>query len=330
MKYLPVLLLACLLPVLSLAQSLEPPKGAFLHGVYPGGKTGQEDDITPADVDAYEQAAGQKVSWVYFSNNWYSDRRFPQKTARWIRARGAVPFIRLMLRSDDEQDHAEPLFTPAAIAAGRFDRDLARWGQAAAKFATPLLVEYGTEVNGQWFGWNGIWNGRAQGAADFRAAYRHIIDVMRANGADNITWVFHVSAEDDPQESWNRMENYYPGDDYIDWLAVSVYSLQSPQENGRTDFRRTMDRVMRRFRAMAPDKPVIVAEFGTDIHNRHENAARWAGRALADMLSGRWPALIGFSWWNERWENDGIAAHDTDMRVQDDPALAQVFRDALR
>ena len=36
--------------------------------------------------------------------------------------------------------------------------------------------------------------------------------------------------------------------------------------------------------------------------------------------------MIGFSWWNERWENDNKPAHDTNMRVQDNPALADVFQ----
>ena len=30
-------------------------------------------------------------------------------------------------------------------------------------------------------------------------------------------------------------------------------------------------------------------------------------------------SVIGFSWWNEQWENDNKPAHDTDMRVQDNP-----------
>jgi hypothetical protein len=36
--------------------------------------------------------------------------------------------------------------------------------------------------------------------------------------------------------------------------------------------------------------------------------------------------VIGFSWWNEQWENDNKPAHDTDMRVQDNPRLADAFR----
>ena len=30
------------------------------------------------------------------------------------------------------------------------------WGRAAQTFGTPLIVEFGTEVNGSWFPWNGL------------------------------------------------------------------------------------------------------------------------------------------------------------------------------
>ena len=81
-----------------------PPKGQLYHGVYPGGKTGEEDDLTLQDLATYETAVGAKAAWVYFSNNWYRSRKFPKATAEWIRQSGAVPFIRLMLRTSAAED----------------------------------------------------------------------------------------------------------------------------------------------------------------------------------------------------------------------------------
>ena len=75
-------LLICLLPIIGNAQNrsqtrahetilrqVTPTAGHLLHGVFPGGKTGEEDDLTPRDVDIYENTVGRRVSWVYFSNN---------------------------------------------------------------------------------------------------------------------------------------------------------------------------------------------------------------------------------------------------------------------
>lgn len=129
-----------------------------------------------------------------------------------------------MLRSDAEQGHAEPVFTLDRIISGDFDNDLRAWARDARDFGSPLLAEYGTEVNGEWFPWNGIWNGAGttdgygnstqfDGPERFRDAYRHIIQIAREEKASNITWVFHVDSEDVPDEEWNRLELYYPGDE---------------------------------------------------------------------------------------------------------------------
>ncbi len=317
-----------------------PPPGLLYHGVYPGGRTGHEDDLTPADVDAYEAASGARVAWIYFSNNWYRERTFPAATATWIRERGAVPWIRLMLRSstDPHEARRERTFRPERIADGDLDDDLRRWARGARDFGTPVVVELGTECNGKWFPWNARWNGawhtgwgdaaRPDGAEVFAAAYRHVVEVMRAEGATNLTWVFHVNWEDQPARDWNRLEAYYPGDDVVDWLAVSAYGPQSAADDV-VAFRAQMDAVVPRLVALAPGKPIVVAEFGCTALHPDVAPDAWAAAAFADLLQGRWPAVIGFSWWNERWPNDDDPAHDTTMRLQDLPALAGAVRGAL-
>jgi hypothetical protein len=176
-------------------------EGVLYHGVFPGGRIGEEDDLTPADLASYEQAVGKRTAWVYFSNNWYQNRAFPVETATWIRRTGAVPFIRLMLIDTWKKPRTNLNFPLARIAAGDFDADLRAWARAARDFGSPLLVEYGVEVNGHWFPWNGKHNGGSKGPELFRKAYRHIIEVMRDETADNIKWVFHVDVDDNPPEA---------------------------------------------------------------------------------------------------------------------------------
>jgi len=317
-----------------------PPPGGLYHGVYPGGRSGAEDDLTAADLAAYEKTVGKRAAWVYFSNNWFQNRAFPVATAGWIREAGAIPFIRLMLRSTAAEKRREKVFTLQAILDGQFDADLRRWGQAARQFGTPLLAEYGTECNGEWFPWNGRWNGGSQttgfghpakpdGPERFVAAYRHLVLTIRAQGATNITWVFHPDCHDTPAAAWNRFENYYPGDDVVDWIGVSAYGPQTPLETAGESLRQMVDSAYARLERLAPRKPVLVLEFGCTANSPVVKAPDWAQAALTDLFTNRWPRVVGFSWWNERWENDDQPEHNTTMRVQDTPALAAVFRRTL-
>jgi hypothetical protein len=270
---------------------------------------------------------------VFFSNNWYRSRAFPSGKAAWIRDDGAIPYVRLMLRHTsnerDRGDGPDKTFSLRRIVSGRFDADLRAWANAARDFGTPVLAEYGTEMNGFWFSWNATHNGERHGAPLFRRAYRHIIDIMRARGADNVSWVFHVNESDQPHQPWNRLERYYPGDRYIDWLATSVYGSLTPEENWNQSFARGMNRVYPRLRALAPSKPIIVSEFGVTKGNDRVDPVTWARGALDDLLAGRWPRVRGFSWWNETWENDTNNAHDSDLRIQSIPGMPELFTDRL-
>jgi beta-mannanase len=240
-----------------------------------------------------------------------------------------IPYIRLMLRSGVDQNHSEKIFSLTNIIAGKFDMDLRAWARDAKIFSTPILIEWGTEPNGDWFSWNGKWNGGArEGPARYIAAYRHIVDLMRAEGAENLQWVWHINWYDEPEAKWNAFENYFPGTNYCDWVALSAYGPLTPRtDEGLESFRFKIDEAYPRLTKIAPNKPIIIAEFGCALHNRHVDATRWATAALEDLFSNRWPAIIGFCWWNEGWQNDDHKKHDTDMIILHDVGLIRVFRD---
>jgi beta-mannanase len=245
-----------------------------------------------------------------------------------------------MLRSESKFESAEFVYTPQNIIDGKFDDDLRVWCDDARNFGSLLLAEYGTEVNSDSFPWSGVVNGAeekngygdptlADGPERFRDAYRHIIAICRTEGAVNITWVFHIDIESTPDESWNQFENYYPGDEWINWIGISVYGTYTPMSPYYSIFRISMDRIYPRILKLAPDKPIIVAEFGTAKNNPFVDQVVWTRNALTDITSLRYQNLIGFSWWNEAWINDANRAHDTTMRVQDNPDLGALFREMV-
>ncbi len=330
---------ALVLFALSTARGAEfigpPPPGKLYQGFYfddpPAGQDPTEHDVTAGDVARFEEALGSKITWVFFSNNWFESRKFPGPTCEWIRGLGKVPYIRLMLRSDAEQNRAEKTFTLANLIAGKFDDDLKDWAREAKAFGSPILVEWGTEPNGNWFSWNGKWNGGANaGPQRYIEAYRHIVDLMRSEGAGNLHWVWHVNWLDEPEAKWNRFENYYPGASYCDWVALSAYGPLTPRGlDGTESFRFKMRDAYPRLTKLAPGKPIVIAEFGCDIHHRKVDAGVWAREALEDLFSGRWPAVVGFCWWNESWANDDVRAHNTDMVILHDAGLTKVFREEL-
>jgi Glycosyl hydrolase family 26 len=326
--------------VTSLPRIVAPPPGKLYHGFYYSTENGHEHGVTPDDVATYETTVEKQVAWVFFSHHWWQGREFPLSHCKWIRGLGKVPYIRLMLLSSDRRVCPDPVYKLQAIINGKFDADLRAWADSAKAFGTPVLAEYGVECNGDWFPWNGRWNGggtqagfgdpnEPDGPERFVAAYRHIINLMRGRGATNITWVLQVNNGDSPERAWNRFENYYPGDSYIDWVGISCYGALAPTDRWAEQFRPCFDEAYNRAVAMAPTKPIIIPEFGFPLHHYKIAAADWAHNALDSILGTRYPKLAGFCWWNETWQNDDNPAHDTDMVIWHSTRLSDAFRTQL-
>ncbi|MDP8266620.1 MAG: glycosyl hydrolase [Candidatus Aceula meridiana] len=94
-------------------------------------------------------------------------------------------------------------------------------------------------------------------------AYRYIVDKLRAAGIENASYVWHsyVGFVEGSRERW------YPGDDYVDWVAISFFDAFNTWE-------------MKRIAEIAKkhDKPFMIAEAtprGLDIHQGEKTWKMW-------------------------------------------------------
>ena len=303
-----------------------PPDGSLYHGVFPAGSTEPDSDISMQAADDYVAAVGRPLAWIYFSNEWYTTKSFPGVTAEAIRDRGAVPFIRLHMRSQQKQEVVDPLYTLDNINAGMFDGDLRAWADGAKQFGTALIVQYGTEVNGDWNPWSAPYNGGISvGPAKFRAAFRHIVEVMRAEGATNIVWALHLNGENWPgDQPGNNAGAYYPGDDVVDWIGFSIYQNYGNNDPKCRDLNALLKAREAELGQAATTKPLFLFELGTNAGATWCDPGPWTRQTLTDLLGGRWPELRGFSWWDETQRGGS-----SKMGVPDNPELRAPFHDVL-
>ncbi|MHA1720825.1 MAG: glycosyl hydrolase [Promethearchaeota archaeon] len=236
------------------------PKGIY-HGAYPDFND-TEDSITSEAITGFEELVGKNILWVYFTNPWMEHIEFPVNAVETIHNLGIIPFIRMFPISSYDRPAPDPVYTLQKIIDGDYDTDLIKWVQDSKAMAIPLIIEFGTEVNGDWFAWNGKWNGGCQsGPERFRDAYRHIIDIFRDENATDITWVFHVDDYFDPEDPCTNMSVYYPGDDYIDWIGISIYGALNRFDEWNS-FSDLMEKAYPYFSAISSEKPLVLLEFG--------------------------------------------------------------------
>lgn len=197
------------------------------------------------------------------------------------------------------------------IASGDHDARLREWAAGASAYGRPLYLRPFQEMNAYFFPWG-------MDPDTFIAAWRHIVDTFRDVGADNVRWVWSPNATDDPPGPDNRMELYYPGEAYVDVLALDGYNWGTCRSWSRWQ---SLDEVMGdaydRVTALGP-QPVWFAEFGsTEVGG---DKGQWIRDALATDAFPRLQAMVYF-------DEDKDAG--CDWRVQSSPASLQGFVEAL-
>ena len=95
---------------------------------------------------------------------------------------------------------------------GEFDqvvRDFSAWAKTTAR---PIYLRIGYEFDGPH---------NELDPTDYVRAYRRIVDIMRAEGVQNVAYVWHSYASEPYQG--HPLSAWYPGDEYVDWVAVSLF-----------------------------------------------------------------------------------------------------------
>lgn len=87
---------------------------------------------------------------------------------------------------------------------------LANWCKEANR---PIFLRIGIEPDNPW---NPI------DASAFVMAYRYVVNSFRKSNVDNVAFMFQSTGWNNVSES--RLNSYYPGDDYVDWIGLSYFN----------------------------------------------------------------------------------------------------------
>jgi hypothetical protein len=127
-----------------------------------------------------------------------------------------------------ERQWGHPGYYLEDIIQGRYDMNINALAYSCQQLHKPVFIRFGYEFDG--------WH-NAYPPARYIAAYRYFVDKLRDFGVNNVAYVWHswgVDAyygndefpddyPDLPAGQPVTQELWYPGDDYVDWLAISVF-----------------------------------------------------------------------------------------------------------
>lgn len=100
------------------------------------------------------------------------------------------------------------------------------------------IVRIGWEANGDWF----PWNAKASNAAEYVAAYRHVVGVLRATAPDLVI-DFDLGCGTKLRGQENRLDALnllYPGDDVVDLVGCDFYDWHNTRSTDEASWQQTI------------------------------------------------------------------------------------------
>jgi mannan endo-1,4-beta-mannosidase len=249
-----------------------------------------------AQILEFGRAAGREPNIAGYFSGW--PEPFKIAFARSARAHGAAVLVQL-----DPTDASIQ-----GIAAGAYDDYLRSFADAVARFGSPVVIGFGHEMNATWYSW-GFGHVRP---ATFVAAWRHIVAVFRGQGADNVTWLWTIQANElgtGPIRSW------WPGPQYVTWVGIDGYYFR-PGDTFARVFAGTIAQV-RSFTT----KPILLSETAVGPEAGQPAKIHDLFRGMADYQT------LGLVWFDIS-QHDGI--YHQDWRIEDSRAAQYAVEQAVR
>jgi beta-mannanase len=111
---------------------------------------------------------------------------------------------------------------------------------------------------------NASWVSYGLDPSNYKLAYSHIQDIFRQEGVPDsaVLWVFAPNGWSEPGQEF---ELYYPGDDLVDVVGFSAFNFGACVAGGVgwDTFDVAIQPYLDRMNAMAPSKPIFLAQTGT-------------------------------------------------------------------
>lgn len=252
--------------------------------------------------------APRQVMWYAA---WSDNTDFPTSQAGQVAATGAVPVI-TWEPWNPANGADQPAYALDRITAGDFTTYETAWAKQVKAYGKPVVLRFAHEMNGNWYPWSAQTNGNTAG--DYVAAWRQVRSVFNRQGVTNVTWSWSPNV---PYTGSTPLSSLYPGDAYVDEVALDGYNWGSTQSwSTWTSFWDLFSAGVTQLRSLTA-KPLFIAEVATA--ESGGSKAAWISDMFATLAAH--PEIRGFTWFDH--------AKETDWRIDSSADSLDAFRTGL-
>ncbi|MDP3882882.1 MAG: glycosyl hydrolase [Candidatus Staskawiczbacteria bacterium] len=182
------------------------------------------------------------------------------------------------------------------IMSGSTDEYIRQFANDAQAYGASVILAPLHEMNGDWSPWSGVTGENTPEKVVL--TWRHIHDLFSKKNS-NIKWAFVVNNESSPDTEENKIQNYYPEDEYVDYVGVDGFNFGEPWQSYADIFSEPLKQLK------AYNKPVYIFSMASA---QGPEKAVWITDALLKIKND--PQIEGFIWFNVNKEKNWLVSSD--------------------
>jgi hypothetical protein len=243
-----------------------------------------------SEAEKFQQNVGAEMDYLAVFVHWGNESEFPVDMAQYAKSKNMTLVIYWEAMDYNVSSPIDPRFSYDAIIRGDWDPYILGFAESVRSFGGPVIIVPFEEMNSDWYPWSGMVNGN--NSTKHILAYRHVRDMFRYAGNASFGWaVNNVSV---PDTQLNARLNYYPGDNYVDYVGVDGFNFGDPWQT----FSQTFDEALVDVSTLG--KPVIIFSMACSSGPQKDE---WIRDALQVGISS-YDGVVGWIWFNEDKEED--------------------------
>jgi hypothetical protein len=271
-----------------------------------------------SSIQALETAVGRQYAYIRVYRSW--NDTFPDVDVNWMESTGHSLFLSIKARLTNGTNVSFTQIANAQPGSSLYD-DMVRWATAIKGYTGTIYVSFNHEPDT-------TASQRSGTPTEFIAAYRRFVTVMREQNVTNARFAFTTAVRNYSISPTSRKyaPKYYPGDAWIDVIAVDAYNMYCRKKDGSfanpwRSLATLLDPFMQ-FVAGHPDPNLVLAEWGSaEDPADGQRKAQWINDARALFKQPAYARFEAISYWNQLSHN----YQNCDFRVTTSSAALSAF-----
>ena len=272
----------------SAAPAVAPAGQGISFGIFPGG-------AKVSAVQAAESQVARSFAYIRVYRSW--DDTFPDADVTWMRSTGHSLFLSIKARLKSGANVSYQAIADSQPGDALY-QNMVRWATAIKGYGLPIYVAFNHEPD--------TTNSQKSGTpTQFVAAWRKWVSVMDSQGVTNARWAYVTAVRNysiSPTSN-KYAPKYYPGDAWLDVIAVDAYNQYCKRNDGQYAYPwrslATLLDPFLQFVAQHPGIPLVLAEWGSaEDPNQSGRKAQWIADAQQMFKQPAYQRFVAISYWS--------------------------------